>query len=148
MIAVDTNILVHASRAESPRHEAALSALRSLAEGAAAWAIPVFALGEYLRVVTHPRVFSPPTPSAHALDAIDALLESPSVRVLSPGPRFPQLLREATLASGATGNLVFDAEIAAVCLEHGARTLLTEDRDFERFPGLRSRTLSQLAAER
>ena len=91
---------------------------------------------------SHPRVFAPPTPPLEALDSIDALLESPSARLLTPGPRYIALLREMVEASGASGNLVFDAQIAAVCLEHGARTLLTEDRDFARFPGITTQTLS------
>ena len=145
MIAVDTNILIHADRQEMPLHAKALAALRTLAEGNGAWAVPVFCVGEFVRVVSHPRVFAPPTPSVEALDSIDALLESPSARLLSPGTRYVALLREMIEASGATGNLVFDAQIAAVCLEHGARTLLTEDRDFSRFPGLSTLTLASFA---
>lgn len=72
-----------------------------------------------------------------ALESIHILFESPSARLLTPGPEFVKLLREQLSASGATGNLVFDAQIAAVCLEHGVSALLTEDRDFRRFPGIR-----------
>ncbi len=61
--------------------------------------------------------------------------------LLSPGPAFVPILRESIDASGPSGNLVFDALIVAVCLEHGARTLLTEDRDFARFPGIATRSL-------
>ena len=141
MIAVDTNVLVFADRAELPLHTHALDALRSLAEGQEAWALPVFCIGEFVRVVSHPRVFDPPTPAADAVAAVASLLESPSVRVLSPGPRWLPLLRDLVGGSGVSGNLLFDAQIAAVCLEHGARTLLTEDRDFSRFPGLTTRHL-------
>lgn len=143
MIAVDTNVLVYADREDAPLHEAGVRALRSLSEGAAAWALPVFCVGEYLRVVTHRRVFEAPTPMADALASIDSLLASPSVRLLSPGPAFLPLLRESIDASGASGNLVFDAMIVAVCLEHGARTLLTEDRDFARFPAIDTRSLRE-----
>jgi len=66
------------------------------------------------------------------------------VRLLSPGPAFLGILRELVDTSGASGNLIFDAQIAAVCLEHGARTLLTEDRDYARFPGLAATTLDRL----
>jgi toxin-antitoxin system PIN domain toxin len=115
--------------------------LRSLAEGAAAWALPVFCVGEFLRVVSHPRVFESPTPVADALESVRSLLDSPSARLLVPGDAFMSLLADLVRDSGATGNLVFDAQIAAVCLEHGARTLLTEDRDFARFPGLETCSL-------
>jgi predicted nucleic acid-binding protein len=94
-------------------------------------------------VVSHPRVFDPPTPVLEGLDAIESLLASPSVRLLAPGPAYLELLREM-LSCGATGNLVFDAQIAALCLENGARVLLTEDRDFARFSGLEIRRLETI----
>ena len=109
--------------------------------GDEAWALPVFCLAEFIRVVSHPRVFDPPTPAEDALAAVDALLESPSCRLLVPEGRYWVLLRQAVRDSAASGNLVFDAQIVAVCLEHGARTILTEDRDFSRFPGLTVRGL-------
>lgn len=137
MTAVDTNVLVYAHRQELPQHALAEERLRSLATGDAAWAIPVFCLGEFIRVVTHPRVFQPASTIEQALTAVAALTESASLRLLSPGDRYPSLLAEAIRAARATGNLVFDAQIVAVCREHGASELLTLDRDFSRFPGLR-----------
>jgi uncharacterized protein len=137
LIAVDTNILVYAHRREMPQHRAAERRLRGLALGAAAWAIPVFCLGEFTRVVTHPRVFRPPSTIEQALGALRALLESASLQVLMPGERYPALLAEAIRGGRAIGNLVFDAQIAAVCREHGASEILTLDRDLARFPGLR-----------
>ena len=137
MIAVDTNILVYAHREEMPQHRAAERRLRGLATGAAAWGIPVFCLGEFARVVTHPKVFRPASTIDQALDALTALLESESLRVLMPGERYPRLLAEAIRGGRAAGNLVFDAQIAAVCREHGATEILTLDRDLARFPGLR-----------
>ena len=137
MIAVDTNILVYAHRAEMPQHRAAERRLRELATGAAAWALPVFCLGEFVRVVTHPKVFQPASTIDQALGAMAALLESESLRVLMPGERYPLLLAETVRGGRATGNLVFDAQIAAVCREHGATRVLTFDRDSARFPGIR-----------
>jgi uncharacterized protein len=141
LIAVDTNILLYAHREEFPLHEAALSAVTQLAEGPAAWALPIFVVGEFLRVATHPRVLDPPSPERDAVDAIAGLLASPSVRVLSPGDRYWALLREAMLDAPARGNLVFDAQIVAVCREYGVNTILTEDRDFRRFSGVAVRRL-------
>ena len=60
MIAVDTNVLVYAHREELPQHQQARARLVELAEGPALWGIPVFCLGEFLRVVTHPCLFDPP----------------------------------------------------------------------------------------
>jgi toxin-antitoxin system PIN domain toxin len=136
VIAVDTNILVYADRSDLPRHGEAEAALRALAEGDEAWALPVFCTAEFVRVVSHPRVFDTPTPPEDALAAVDALLASPSCHLLLPGPRYWALFQQAMRDSAASGNLVFDAQIVAVCLEHGARTILTEDRDFSRFPGV------------
>jgi hypothetical protein len=143
VIAVDTNVLVHAQRPGRPEHAPALAWLQHLATGPIPWGLPVFCLGEFLRVVTHPRLFDPPTPVADALAALEGLIASPSVRVLLPGSGFPRLLAECVRRGDARGNLVFDAQIAALCLEHGATDLLTCDRDFARFPGLRLRTLDE-----
>jgi toxin-antitoxin system PIN domain toxin len=134
-------VLLYAHRAESARHEAAEARLRELAEGAAAWALPVFVIGEFLRVATHPRVFHPPSTLEEATAATEALIASPSLRILSPGDRYWPLLRETLLEAGSRGNLVFDAQIVAVCREFGAGTLLTEDRDVRRFSGIRIATL-------
>lgn len=146
MIAIDTNILIYADREESALHATALRAVRMLAEGDEAWSIPVFCVGEFLRVVSHDRVFDPPTPVMDAVDSIDSLLSSPSARLLVPGDRYLRLLRSLIAESGVQGNLVFDAQIAAVCLEHGATTLLTEDRDFARFRSLKPVTLEAFLA--
>jgi toxin-antitoxin system PIN domain toxin len=141
VIAVDTNILVYAHRKELPQHAAARARLTALAEGDAAWAIPVFCLGEFLRVLTHPRLFDPPHTIAEACSALDRVLKSPSLRLLNPGERFWGMLTTAVREADAVGNLVFDAQLAALCKEHGVSTLLTEDRDFDRFPGFRTERL-------
>lgn len=135
MIAVDTNILVYAHREELPLHDLARESLTRLAQGADPWAIPVFCLGEFLRVISHPRVFDSPHTSDEATSALESLMGSPTLRVLSPGTRYLPLLADCMRESGATGNLVLDAQIAAVCREHGVRSILTEDRDFLRFSG-------------
>jgi len=146
VIAVDTNILVYADREESPFHNTALRAVRQLAEGDEAWAIPIFCVGEFLRVVSHDRLFDPPTPASDAVESMASLLASPSARLLVPGDRYLSLLRSLIAESKVQGNLVFDAQIAAVCLEHGATTLLTEDRDFARFRSLKPMMLETFSA--
>ena len=136
MIAVDTNVLIHAHREESPKHRAALARLAALAGSGEAWGVPVFCLGEFLRLVTHRRLFDPPYSAAEACEALTRLLAVGNVSVLMPGPGYPDRLREAVLEAGAAGNLVFDAQIAALCRDRGVSALLTEDRDFERFGNL------------
>ncbi len=142
MIAVDTNVLVYAHNTDDPHHERARAELRALAEGDAAWALPVFVIGEFLRVVTNRRGPLPrPSAPTVAMGAIDALLASPSAVLLMPGRRYLPLLRGLIADSTPKGNEVFDAQVAAVCLENGAATILTEDRDFRRFSGISVRGL-------
>jgi toxin-antitoxin system PIN domain toxin len=142
VIAVDTNVLVYAHRAEMRLHEVALDRVRVLAEGNQPFAIPLFVIGEFVRVVTHPRTFNPPTTLEVALEYLDRLLGSPSARLLTPGPDFPALFGDACREAAAAGNLAFDAQLVAVCREHGVSELLTEDRDFSRFRGLSVVTLT------
>lgn len=138
MIAVDTNVLVHAHRKESPKHEAARRRVVALAEQSLG--IPVFCLGEFLRVVTHPALADTHS-GDEACEALRRLIAAPNVEVLLPGRRFPELLADAVREGDAIGNLVFDAQIVAVCREAGVRALLTEDRDFARFPGFATERL-------
>ena len=141
MIAIDTNILVYAFHRGFPLHSQAKARVAGLAEGALPWALPIFCVGEFLRVVTHPRICAPPASPEEAVRAIDALVASPTLHLLSPGDRYWLLLRDAVAEAKARGNLVFDAQIAALCREHGVSELLSEDRDFARFDGLRITTL-------
>ena len=127
-------MLVAAHRGEHTHHEPARTRLTALAEGEAPWGLPVYSVTEFLRVVTHPRVFTPPSELRDGCDFIDRLLDSPSARLLLPRSGFWESLRRACEAADARGNLVFDAQIAAVCVENGVSRLLTFDRDFHRFP--------------
>ena len=136
MIAVDTNVLVHAHREDSIKHELAHARIVALAESPARWAIPVFCIGEFIRVITHPRLFHSPHSADEACEALSRLLASPSVTVLSPGADYPALLVQAIREANAVGNLAFDAQIVALCREGGVSQLVTEDRDFDRFKGL------------
>lgn len=141
MIAIDTNILVYAHREELPLHRKAMSRLIGLAEGFEPWALPVFCIGEFLRVVTHPRLFDPPSTLGQAVEAIGNLLESPSVVILNPAENFWPILVEIAKLADARGNILCDAQIVAVCREHGVREILSEDRDFSRFEGVTLHTL-------
>jgi toxin-antitoxin system PIN domain toxin len=137
MKAVDTNVLVEAAREEMPHHGKALALVRKLATGAEPWALPWPCVYEFLRVVTHPRVFDPPTAVGVAAGNVATLTSSPSVVMLGEGPRHADWMQRVVRESRATGNHVFDAHIAALLREHGVDEILTRDADFHRFKGLR-----------
>lgn len=139
MIAVDTNLLVYSHRQDSPWHEPAAGRLAELAEGAAPWAIPVACLHEFLAIVTHPRIYRPPTPLAVALDQVEAWRESPSLVLLTETEGYWSTLRRVLEGSKATGAMIHDARVATLCLHHGVRELWTADRDFSRFAELATR---------
>src|SRR5947207_3739864 len=93
MTAVDTNILVYAHRADSAWHTPADRVVQELAEAASSWAIPWPCLYEFLAIVTHPRIYQPPTPPRDALIQIDCWLESPTLVVLHEDDGFWETLR-------------------------------------------------------
>jgi toxin-antitoxin system PIN domain toxin len=136
MIAVDTNILVYAHRADSPWHARADEVITELAEGSAAWSIPWPCLYEFYAVVTHPKIYNPPTPSTDALIQIGFWLESPTLVLLHEGEGFWETLVALLRDSAVQGGAVHDARIAALCLRHGVKELWSADRDFSRFPEL------------
>ena len=137
MIALDTNLLVYAHREDSLWHAAAAARLTALAEATAPWAIPWPCLHEFLAIVTHPRIFKPPTPLAKALDQVAAWLESSSLTLLTEGPDYRPVLRELVAAGKVAGPQVHDARVAAICRQHGVTELWSADRDFGRFPALK-----------
>jgi len=139
MIAVDTNLLVYAHREESPWHKLASAHLRQLAEGRGSWGIPWPCIHEFFSIATHPRIYDPPTPRSVALEQVDAWLESPTLVVLTEADDHWQRLRALIEKGRVEGPKVHDARIAAICLAHGVRELWTADRDFGRFPDLRTR---------
>lgn len=136
MIAVDTNILVHAHRADSEWHGPAARAVAGLANARAPWAIAWPCIGEFLAVVTHPRIFAPPTPREKACDQVDAWIESPSLVLLGEDAEHWATLRETVTRGRVAGAPVHDARIVALCRRHGVAELWTADRDFSRFRGL------------
>ncbi|MBV9437613.1 MAG: PIN domain-containing protein [Acidobacteria bacterium] len=138
MIALDTNVLVYAEMNESQYHRRARQILTELAEGAVSWSIPWPCIYETLRVVTHPRVFRVPLSTEVAMQDIQRILASPSLNLLSETDLHAAILQRVVRESAAKGNLMHDAHIATLCFEHGVAELITGDRDFARFPGLRT----------
>jgi uncharacterized protein len=139
MIALDTNILVYAHRRDSEWHEQAFAAVTRLAEGSAPWGVAWPCLHEFLAIVTHARIYKPPTPLAKAIGQVEIWMESPSLQLLGElKGHWPEL--KLILSSGRiTGGAVHDARIAAICREHGVRELWSADRDFSRLAGINVR---------
>jgi toxin-antitoxin system PIN domain toxin len=139
VIAVDTNLLVYAHRSDSEWHAAAARCIEDLANARAPWAIPWPCLHEFLAVVTHPRIFMPPSTLDAALEQVTAWLESPSLVLLTEGPSYFSKLSALLTKGRVVGPRVHDARIAAICAEHEVTELLTADRDFSRFPSVTTR---------
>lgn len=139
MIAVDTNLLVHAHRADTASHESARRALEQLAGMPGGWAIPWPCVHEFLAVVTGPAFRDARTPLQVALEALAAWTAHPRCMLLGESGRHLDLLAALTLRASVSGGAVHDARIAAICLGHGVEELWTSDRDFARFPDLRTR---------
>jgi len=136
VIAIDTNILVYAHRADSPFYDAASARMAELAEGAATWALPWPCVQEFLAIVTHPRIYAPPTPLNRAIDQVDAWLESPTLALIAESAAHWPTLRALIAGGRVAGPQVHDARIVALCRQHGVRELWSADRDFSRFAGL------------
>jgi len=136
VIAIDTNILVYAHRVDSEWHSVAVEKLTELAQGRSPWAIPWPCVHEFYSIVTHPKIFTPPTPRETALDTLEAWQESPTLVLLSETPGYWRLLKSLVTGSKIAGPQVHDARIAALCLHHGVRELWSADRDFSRYAGL------------
>ena len=137
MIAIDTNILVYSHRRESKFHPQAAKLVRELAEGNVHWALPWPCVHEFIAIVTHPRIYTPPTPMAQALAQVNAWLASPSVVLLGESSAHCQILCGLLERSAVVGSAVHDAKIAAICMTQGVSLLYSADRDFSRFRELR-----------
>ena len=122
----------------APMHAAYREWLEAAVDADEAFGVSELVLSGFVRVVTHPRVFSPPEPVESALTFAKAVRGAPNAVPVTPGVRhwgiFERLCREA----GARGNLVPDAYLAALAIESGCEWVTT-DRDYARFPGLRWR---------
>ena len=139
MIAVDSNILVYAHREDSSWHEAAYTRIAALAEGLAPGVIPWPCIHEFLAIVTHPRIYAPPTPLKQAIEQVAAWMESPGLIMVAETEDYWIHLLPLLQTGRVSGPQIHDARVAALCLQHGVSELWTADRDFSRFPGLKVR---------
>lgn len=136
MKVVDLNLLLYAVDEQSPRHERARAWVETVLSGRETIALPWVVVLGFLRLSTRAAVFSSPLRPEEALDVVDGWLAQPPVTVVHPGRRHAAVLRELLTAVGTAGNLVTDAHLAALAIEHGA-DLCSTDADFSRFPGVR-----------
>jgi uncharacterized protein len=135
VILVDANILIYAFDEDSPRHAVAREWLEDRLNESTRVALPWTSLLAFLRIVTNPRVMHKPSSMAGARAQVRLWLESPAVWIPTPGDRHLEVLDRLLATPGVQGNLVMDAHIAALAIEHGLRVNST-DSDFARFPGL------------
>lgn len=133
---VDANLLVYAHVRDFAQHEPARDWLDQQLNGTVRVGLPWASLLAFLRVVTNPRVFARPEPMADAWAQVTAWLGHENAWVPEPTERHSRILGELLLEGGVQGNLVPDADLAALALEHGL-TLCSTDGDFGRFAGLR-----------
>ena len=136
MLLPDLNVLISAHRTDSPSHAVCRDWLRSVYAGDEAFGLCAPVLIGLVRVLTHPRVFMPPDTLDQAFAFVESLVGHPNALVLNPGRDHLRLFAESCRSADARGDLVTDAYLAALALETGA-TLVSLNRHFARFPGLR-----------
>ncbi len=139
MILVDVNVLIYAHREEVDRHDEYGRWLEEQGNAETAFGISDLVLSGFIRIVTHPRIFKTPSPLPDALAFANALRALPNAVPVSPGERHWGIFAGLCEATGARGNLIPDAYLAALAIESGAEWI-TRDRDYSRFPGLRWRS--------
>ncbi len=129
---LDANLLLYAVHRQAPLHEAAAAWLTEQLNGPRRIALPWQSLAAFLRISTHPRAFERPLEATTAWGLVTAWLDAPAAWIPQPGPGHPALLGELLTRYEVRGNLVPDAQLAALALEHGL-TVCSTDTDFARF---------------
>ena len=136
MILVDANLLVYAHANSFAQHERAREWLDGQLNGTASVGLPWASLLAFLRLVTNPRVFERPEPMLKAWRQVISWMDCETVWIPQPTERHSDLLGELLAVTGVHANLVPDAHLAALAIEHGLM-LCSADTDFGRFPSLR-----------
>jgi toxin-antitoxin system PIN domain toxin len=131
----DANLLIYATDDRSAHHASARRWIESALGGGETIGFAWLALTAFIRITTNPRVFASPLSPDQALDLVDSWLSQPPAVVLHPGDRHLMVLRDLVEPLGTGGNIVSDAHLAALAIEHGAE-LCSADTDFARFRGL------------
>ncbi|MGI8459450.1 MAG: TA system VapC family ribonuclease toxin [Propionibacteriaceae bacterium] len=133
---VDANVLLYAVDQNATHHGAAKAALDTTISGPETTLLPWVSLLAFLRLATHPAVYERPLTPDQALDVVDGWLGHPAVITPQPDARHLGRMRALLAVTGRGGNLVNDAHLAALALQHDA-LVLSFDNDFARFPGVR-----------
>ena len=136
MLLIDANLLIYAYHTESVEHAAAKAWFEELMSGSEAVALPWLSILAFLRITTHQRIFECPLSMDQAREFVASWLERSQVYAVEAGTDFFAILSTLLASAQIKGALVTDAALAALAIEHGA-TLLSTDRDFARFPGLK-----------
>ena len=136
MILIDANLLVYARVSSFAQHDRARDWLDRQLNGLPRVGLPWASLLAFLRLVTNPRIFEQPEPIAEAWDQVMGWLACDPAWIPQPTERHLEVLGQLIALPGVHGNLVPDAHLAALAIEHGL-TLCSTDGDFARFPGLR-----------
>lgn len=139
MILPDVNVLLYAFRPDTPEHPLYKAWLDSVLNGRAAYGMSPQVLAALIRISTHRRIYSHPTPLPEAIAFAKYLLTPPHCQIVQPGPRHWDIYCHLCETARATGNMTQDAWFAAMAIESGCEWI-TADRDFARFEGLRWRS--------
>lgn len=138
MIVLDANLLLYAYDAESVQHRQSRAFLEQIFSAPDPVGLPLQSISAFLRIMTHQNLRGSRFSLEEAVEIVEEWLSLPQVRLLVAGERHWQIFQRMLLEGHASGRLVTDAQIAAITIEYGGE-LLTNDRDFARFPGLRWR---------
>ncbi len=137
MVLCDVNIYVYAFRTDTERHKPVYEWLQETINSPSDFGICELALSGFLRIVTHPKIFKNPDSIENALNFIEAIRSRPNAVTVRPEQRHWNIFSKLCTEAQAKGNLIPDAYFAALAIEHGCEWVTT-DRDFSRFPGLKT----------
>lgn len=133
---LDVNVLLYASNVDAAENERAMALVQHLAAGPDLVVLVWPALMGYLRIATHPAIFSRPLSHADAVANVEALLARPHVRVVGESKRFWDAYRHLAVDVPVNGNGVPDAHLVALMVDHGIGSIWSRDRDFRKYPGI------------
>jgi toxin-antitoxin system PIN domain toxin len=144
---VDANVLLYAVDQTSPHHDVSRQWLEAAINGASRVGFPWQSLIAFQRIATHPRVMRRPLATAEAWAFIDDWLGCANAWIPEPGHRHQDLMRSLIVGGNLQGNIISDAHLAALAIEHGV-AMVSFDSDFARFPGLQWRCPGGVLADR